>query len=733
MDVALVGCVLPGVDNQSLARLTAAVEAAGRRAAVVPFAGFADLPRSVEAIRRLAPAVCGVSIQSNQAALASLCLVKLLRKSGYAGHVVCGGHFATLNAEDILASGAGVDSVVRFAGEAAVAGLARGARGDDELSELPGLLYRSRNGSIRFGAQGNVPRRLGARASEPRLASAAHLGFGAADLITSHGCEARCAYCCVAARSELEARESRRAGAATSERPYVRRSTDELADEIARLHHDESVCVFNVMDDNLLPLGPSAALEWLVAFERALRARRVQRIAFSLQLRADVVNGNVAESLARLGLVRAYVGVDAASAGQLRALGRRSRAEAGPHALDELAHAGVYAVCNALLVGPTFRFESVLGEISALGRLRSAPLHLLPVDPRSGTAYFRRAAARGLAEGSFLLRRFRFEDTRVELLAKLVGSLPTRLAERSVPVALYDLGYNLGIARRFVPAAAQAVERLGALYYDVAQRWNDDQIRVLWRAAAVAARGDESAMTALIAEERDIVFEHDTRLLNACDAAIAELEVAVGLALRAPVRAHCRGRLISAALALGVAACGQTTRDPASTEGAATSGATGTSTSGMGGSADAGASGSGAAAGDDAGTSDGGIVIGPIDAGNDGYVAAASAASCEAYASNTAGSGSFSEAPDAGGSDVACPDRASPETNLALDLCARSSCARIVLRFDANGVLESVRSENPAAALPRALAECLEELLGAACYPSLACSDVLLQAPCWIA
>jgi hypothetical protein len=31
--------------------------------------------------------------------------------------------------------------------------------------------------------------------------------------------------------------------------------------------------------------------------------------------------------------------------------------------------------------------------------------------------------------------------------------LPTRLEEYSVPVALYDLGYNLGVARRFVSGA----------------------------------------------------------------------------------------------------------------------------------------------------------------------------------------------------------------------------------------------------------------------------------------
>src|SRR5262245_42014406 len=122
MDVALVGLLVPGVENHSLEALRSAAEEAGLAAAMVPFGGGPGLAATVAAVERLRPRVCGVSIQTGEAALAALALTHLLRRRGFAGRVVCGGHFATLNAEEILASPAGVDAVVRFAGEEALVG-----------------------------------------------------------------------------------------------------------------------------------------------------------------------------------------------------------------------------------------------------------------------------------------------------------------------------------------------------------------------------------------------------------------------------------------------------------------------------------------------------------------------------------------------------------------------------------------------------------------------------------
>jgi Radical SAM superfamily/B12 binding domain len=553
MDVALVGLVLRSVENLSLAALRVATERAGLSAAIVPFNGWREIDDTVSAILELRPRACGISIQTSESAAAALALAWHLRRRGFAGLLVAGGHFATLNAADILRSPAGIDVVVRFAGEAALVGLLRG----EPLDALPGVIFRAPDGDIHEGAPATPP--AGTITRDRNRALPVHLGFPAADLVSSRGCQAHCAYCCIAGASQLLREEARRGGGSLDEAVYHRVSVDAIADEIAALHREHGARVFNFMDDNVLPLDAAAASAWTSALADALARRRVGRIAFSLQVRADAITPEVADGLVALGLVRAYVGIDGYTPGHLRVLGRAAPADAGTRAVAELRARGVFTVCNALLIGPTFPFEVVRAEIEGLARHEHAPVHLLPVEVRAGTAYHATAARRGLLEGGFLFRHYRFEDARTALVGEVITSLPTRLAERSVPIALYDLGYNLGIARRLCPDAD--VSREAAIYARVTGEWNADQVRVL-RAAAAAAVEGRDAVRALIAAEQPRVGAHDRALLDECDAALIAVERAASRAQRQVVHAHARGRLLSAvSLALGLAACSADTTD----------------------------------------------------------------------------------------------------------------------------------------------------------------------------
>jgi hypothetical protein len=533
MDAILIGLCVPGIENHSLAVLRGAAVAAGFDARVAPFSGWRDMGDVARAVLVERPRLVGISLQNTEAALASLSLARILRGLGYRGRIVCGGHFATLNAEDILRSPAGVDVVVRFAGEAALVGLLRG----EPPESLAGALWVDGE-TLREGAPPELGRAIPREARPPELPQ--HLGFPAADLVVSRGCEAHCAYCCVAGAGD----ELRRRRQAAWWRPEIA----DIADEIAWLWHERGARVFNFMDDNLLPLEGAEA--FLRRLGDELARRRVGRIAFSLQLRADAVTDGVSDALVELGLARAYVGIDGFSAPQLRQLGRHAPAEAAAEALDRLADRGVYCLANALLLGPTIPFESLRAEIDGLARVERAPVHLLPIDARAGTRYFERARERGLMEGGFLWRHYRFEDRRTARVADLILSMPTRLVERSVPIALYDLGYNLGIARRLLPS----LDLDDGAYRRISEAWNRDQLRLL-RAAAEAAM-DDRAIQLLKEEESERVRAHDEALVAECDAHLAALERAVSRAQRRTVEAHSRGRILSSvALAMGVAAC----------------------------------------------------------------------------------------------------------------------------------------------------------------------------------
>lgn len=113
MDVVLVGVVARDIENHSLAALRGALAAAGQRCAVVPFGGFAAMDATLAAVLALAPRICGISLQTTEAMLATLAFTRLLRARGYAGTIVVGGHVATLAADELLAAPAGID-VVRW-------------------------------------------------------------------------------------------------------------------------------------------------------------------------------------------------------------------------------------------------------------------------------------------------------------------------------------------------------------------------------------------------------------------------------------------------------------------------------------------------------------------------------------------------------------------------------------------------------------------------------------------
>jgi len=101
MDVALVGPVLTGVENHSLAALRDVAEDAGFTVAIVPFGGVRDFASALDAVLASCPRYCAISIQSTESAFPSLSFARTLKRRGFKGQIICGGHFATLNAEEL--------------------------------------------------------------------------------------------------------------------------------------------------------------------------------------------------------------------------------------------------------------------------------------------------------------------------------------------------------------------------------------------------------------------------------------------------------------------------------------------------------------------------------------------------------------------------------------------------------------------------------------------------------
>ena len=147
------------------------------------------------------------------------------------------------------------------------------------------------------------------------------------------------------------------------------------------------------------------------------------------------------------------------------------------------------------------------------------------------------------------------------MLAEVITGLPSRLEEHSVPLALYDLAYNLGIARRLIPALPLARET--ATYARVSDAWNADQLRILDAAVRIASDGDLAAARRFVSGEEPRVRRFDRALLDETEDALRAVEQAVRASGHRLARAHTRGQLLSAvAFSMALAGCSRPLLSP---------------------------------------------------------------------------------------------------------------------------------------------------------------------------
>jgi hypothetical protein len=419
MDVVLVATLPDGDESLGLAYLSAALRQAGHRPRVVTFRGSQDIS---DAARRasLDPApLMGVAIPSGHAAIDILAFVNRVRQLGYQGHITCGGAYATLARERLLHTVAGLDSVVRHDGEVPIACLADAVSRGLSLESVPGLTTRSGD-----GAPAAVDDRAGMLMGPERDRLRLYAGVPSAKISAVRGCWGGCRYCGLAGLRRDAIREaaarglSPKAAASAGVGGMRRRPVDHVADEMARLYHDQGVRYFHFVDENHLPRDPSQARDVLLSLDDALSRRRVGRRAVSLMLRADVATTEVVDALVRLGVVRCLLGVESNTPEGLAALGRGATVEANEVAVRNLTRHGISFHLNVLLLHPSSTLASIEAEVNALRGIEGGLLDPFQVELLEGTDLFERLARSGRALGGPHLWHFWPEEPAADRFAR---------------------------------------------------------------------------------------------------------------------------------------------------------------------------------------------------------------------------------------------------------------------------------------------------------------------------
>ncbi len=393
-DVVLVAYEPPNTEHLGVRLVASGLAAAGFRPRVLPLVVPTDLEATVAETLAARPLLVGVSITDPLVAPLLLAFVRLLRKRGYAGHITAGGALATLDRDDLLAAHPAIDSVVRHAGEATIVDLAHALCSGWPLAQLPGLTTRLGDG--RGNPHAFAPPRLRPlRSAVPTTL----LGLPKAAIAASRGCAGRCVYCGVSALERDLASERQLLGLGAGARGPVQRPMDDLADEVAALYHERAVRVVQLVDDNLLGPDPRVAKAWLGDLEAALRKRRVGKMAWRLMVEPGALSDDVADALARLGVLSVLVGVESLTARGKSALGRCGHPDLDQAALYRLDARGIAPVLNLLAVRPDAALADTRAELAGLAQVEGFAWDVVPLAAWPGTALAHDLAAKGMLIG----------------------------------------------------------------------------------------------------------------------------------------------------------------------------------------------------------------------------------------------------------------------------------------------------------------------------------------------
>ena len=447
--VALVGPEIE--ENLSLRYLASSLQEAGFRADLYRLDGGADVVPVLRAILAAEPRpdVVALSLAFQWRAQDSLALGVALREGGYAGHVTAGGHFASFAWAEILGEFKELDTICRFESEETLVALASAVRDGAPLRDVEGTALRGPQGEPIATPVRPAPDIACLPWPDRRGDPAACLGFPIAAMIGGRGCYANCAFCCIAAFHEA-ARDGER---------FRLRPIRDVADEMADLWHRLGRRIFIFHDDNFFVPGERACLERIEGLADALGARGVGRFATVVKARPTDVTGPVFRVMRdRLGLCRAFLGVETNAVQGLRTLRRGVTPARNEAAMAVLRELGIYVCFNMLAFDPDSTPDGLEINLSFMERHADCPCNFGRVELYAGTPLLERMQAEGKTRGDWLAWDYRIAEPRAERAFRLAMRAfhARNFSDTALANRMQSTRFDVEVLRHFLPERFEA-------------------------------------------------------------------------------------------------------------------------------------------------------------------------------------------------------------------------------------------------------------------------------------
>jgi radical SAM superfamily enzyme YgiQ (UPF0313 family) len=368
------------------------------------------------------PDLVGVSISFQELIAPAMSFIGLLRRAGYTGFVVVGGHPPTFLHAELRRDYSGFDAAVVGEGEETFSELLRVLSRGGDVTHLPGLATAGEGvvarplvadlDTLPFPARDTLPAYLERRRGHPPTAS----------VLRSRGCYGSCSFC-----------DTRAFYAVSPGSAWRVRSATGVVDEIEGLVHDYAVETILFWDDNFMGPGERGR-DAAESLAREMLRRRVN-VRFALECRVTDVDLDLFRHLREAGLSRVFLGVEAVTERQLGFFNKKVTVEDSLRALRLIESLGLDVTIGMIMFDPYTTLTEFGANLDFLrlslgswGPLKNKVARVWNrLDVYAGTPLAERLRAEGRLKGSYANYGFAFADPAVGWLFG-AGQVLERLA-----------------------------------------------------------------------------------------------------------------------------------------------------------------------------------------------------------------------------------------------------------------------------------------------------------------
>jgi anaerobic magnesium-protoporphyrin IX monomethyl ester cyclase len=391
--------------NLGLGYLAATLRREGYSVTVFDFEQ--ERERILAAARSLNPVLIGFSLIFQFYVDIFDTLIRYLRDNGVTCHFTMGGHFPSLSYEHTIELIPGLDSVVRFEGEATLLEMIDRLSTGHDWHDVMGIAYRKGDEVIATTPRPLVPD-LDSLPYPERDAcrGTTILGRRAIPLLASRGCIRTCSFCSIHVFYRVAPGKVVRT-----------RKPAKVVEEIRLLHERDGITIFLFQDDDF-PVFGVVWQRWAREFIAELHRNRLPgRAIWKINCRSDAVDPMLFAEMRDAGLFMVYMGLESGSEQGLTTLHKQINVGQNLRAVATLKELGIMFEFGFMLFDPSTTFESVADNLDFLRTIvgdGAAPATFCRMIPYDGTPIKDELERSGRLKGDICHPDYDFLDPRVD-------------------------------------------------------------------------------------------------------------------------------------------------------------------------------------------------------------------------------------------------------------------------------------------------------------------------------